>query len=67
MDMGRRLQAQGMTGRTSMHEDVLRGRKTEVDFILKPFVEKAETLGMASPTVRAVYRISKTVDQYLAA
>jgi len=67
MEMGRRLQAQGMTGRTSMHEDVLRGRKTEVDFILKPFVEKAETLGIASPTVRAVYRISKTVDQYLAA
>jgi 2-dehydropantoate 2-reductase len=67
MEMGRRLQAQGMTGRTSMHEDVLRGRKTEVDFILKPFVEKAEALGIASPTVKAVYRISKTVDHYLAA
>lgn len=50
-----------------MHEDVLRGRKTEVDFILTPFVEKAETLGIASPTVRAVYRIIKTVAQYLAA
>ncbi|MGH7963734.1 MAG: ketopantoate reductase family protein [Candidatus Binatia bacterium] len=50
-----------------MHDDVLRRRKTEVDFILKPFLDKAEMLGIDIPTVKAAYRTIKTQDQYLTA
>ncbi|MGH8009234.1 MAG: ketopantoate reductase family protein, partial [Candidatus Binatia bacterium] len=67
MEFGRKLREQGMRARTSMHDDVLRRRKTEVDFILKPFLEKAEMLGIAIPTVKAAYRTIKTQDQYLTA
>jgi 2-dehydropantoate 2-reductase len=66
MEFGRKLREQGMRARTSMHDDVLRRRKTEVDFILKPFLEKAETLGLNIPTVKAAYRTIKTLDHYLA-
>lgn len=67
MEFGRKLREQGMRARTSMHEDVLRRRKTEVDFILKPFLEKAEAFGIDIPTVRAAYRTIKTQDHYLTA
>lgn len=55
----------GYRGRTSMHEDILRGKKTEVDYILKPFVDKAAELGLDVPTVTACYRIIKVLDHYL--
>lgn len=66
-EMGRAMQAQGVRARTSMHEDVLRRRKTEVEDILRPFIDKAAALGLALPTVTAVYRIIRTLDHYLAA
>ena len=65
MQMGKRLESQGLKGRTSMHEDVARERKTEVDFILKPFIEKANELGLDIPVAHTVYRIIKTQDEYL--
>lgn len=55
----------GRSGRTSMHEDVTRGRKTEVDEIIKPFLVKADELGVEIPTAKAVYRIIKVLDNYL--
>lgn len=55
----------GRRGRTSMHEDVTRGRKTEVDEIIKPFLVKAAELNIEIPTVNAVYRIIKVLDNYL--
>ncbi|RLA12063.1 MAG: ketopantoate reductase family protein [Gammaproteobacteria bacterium] len=55
----------GRSGRTSMHEDVIRGRKTEVDEIIKPFLVKADELGIEIPTAKAVYRIIKVLDNYL--
>jgi 2-dehydropantoate 2-reductase len=67
LEMGRSLRERGMRARTSMHEDVLRRRKTEVEYILKPFLEQAETFGLSLPTVTAVYRIITTLDHYLAA
>jgi 2-dehydropantoate 2-reductase len=63
--LGERLKQQGMQGRTSMHEDVIRGKKTEVDFLLKPFLDKAAELGVAVPVLETVYRIIKTQDTYL--
>ena len=63
---GERMKAQGYGGRTSMHEDVVRGKKTEVDYIVKPFVDKGRELGIPVPTVAAAYRIIKVLDHYLA-
>lgn len=65
MKLGERLKQQGMRGRTSMHEDVIRGKKTEVDFLLKPFLDKAAELNLQVPVLETVYRIVKTQDAYL--
>ncbi len=50
--------------RTSMHEDILVGRKSEVDAIILPLVEQAEKLNVAVPTVLGAYRVIKTLDRY---
>jgi hypothetical protein len=47
IELGERFIREKRKARTSMHEDVLHRRKTEVDFIFKPFLEKARVL--ASP------------------
>ena len=52
-------------GTTSVHEDVRRGKKTEVDWIIKPFIDKGQELGVPVPTLTAAYRIIKTLDNYL--
>lgn len=62
---GRKLKAEGMKGRTSMHIDLTRGRKLEVDEIIKPFIDKADELGLSIPTVVAAYRTVKILDHYL--
>jgi len=64
--MGEELRARGSRATTSMHEDVLRGRKTEVEFILGPFVREGMKRGLQIPTLLAAYRIIKTLDVYLA-
>lgn len=63
--MGKQLQDSGYKGTTSMHDDVLRGRKTEADYIIKPFIDKAPELGLEVPTITACYRIIKVLDAYL--
>lgn len=60
-----RMREQGYRGRTSMHDDVLRGRKTEADWIIKPFIDKAPELGLEVPTITACYRIIKVLDEHL--
>lgn len=50
--------------RTSMHEDILARRKTEVDAIILPLLEQAERLGIAAPTVLGAYRVIKTLDAH---
>lgn len=65
MELGRGMQAQGYRGTTSMHEDVRRGKKTEVDWIIKPLIAKGLELGVPVPTLTAAYRIIKTLDNYL--
>jgi 2-dehydropantoate 2-reductase len=65
MALGRGMKEQKYAGRTSMHEDVLRGKKTEVDWIIKPFIEKSRELDVPVPTLTAAYRIIKTLDAYL--
>lgn len=65
MGYGNMMKERGYSGRTSMHEDVLRGRKTEADWIIKPFVDKGRELGVPVPVVTTAYRIIKVLDQYL--
>lgn len=65
MELGKQMRERGVRARTSMHVDLLAGKKTEIDFILKPFVEKAAELNIAVPTVTACYRIIKVLDHYL--
>jgi len=63
---GEGMKAAGLTGRTSMHEDVLHGRRTEAREILGPFIERADEHALAVPTLRAVHRIVMTVDDLVA-
>ena len=60
-----RAKASGVEGRTSMHEDFARGRKTEVDIILKPYIDKAKELGVDIPVLTTVSRIVKVQDANL--
>jgi len=50
--------------RTSMHEDVLAGRKCEVDEVIWPLIEAANRLGIPVPTAMGAYRVIKTLDHY---
>lgn len=50
--------------RTSMHGDVLGGRETELEIIVKPILDAAARLGVAVPTVLGAYRVIKTVEHY---
>jgi 2-dehydropantoate 2-reductase len=61
--LGRRMLESGVVGRTSMHEDVLRGRPSELDHCLGPFLDRAREVGLAVPTARATYRIIKARER----
>ena len=63
---GRRMLDAGVIGRPSLHVDLMRGRPTEVEYCLGPFLAQAERAGIEVPTVRAGYRIIRTLEQMLA-
>lgn len=63
---GQRMLDIGAVGRPSLHVDLMRGRPTEVDFVLGPFLAEADRLGLAIPTARAAHRIIRTLEQLLA-
>lgn len=51
--------------RTSMHEDLLAGRKMEVEEILGPLAAAAERLAVETPTFLAAYRVLSTINAHL--
>lgn len=51
-------------GRTSMHQDLCRRRKMEVDEILGPYLDKAKELAIEVPVLEHVFRIA-TVQNHL--
>lgn len=51
--------------RTSMHDDLVAGRRMEVDEVLGPLAEAAERLGVDAPTFLGAYRVLKTLNTYL--
>jgi len=70
MDVGvrfrERARASGETeGRTSMHQDLHRGRRMEVDIILKPYLDNAAELGIDVPVLQYVYGVAKVQDAFL--
>ncbi len=64
-EQGRRMLDQGVVGRPSLHVDLMRGRPTEVEQCLVPFLAEADRHGIAVPTARAGYRIIRTLEQML--
>ncbi len=65
MDLGRHMREQGFVGRPSLHDDLLRGRTTEVDYSLGAYLAEADARGVAVPTVRAAYRVVKSLEFWL--
>ena len=65
MALGKQMKDAGMHARTSMHVDLLAGKKTEIEYILTPFIEKAAEFNIEVPTLKACYRIIKILDYYL--
>jgi 2-dehydropantoate 2-reductase len=51
--------------RTSMHEDLIAGRKMEVEELLGPLVDAAHRLAVAVPTFLGVYRVLSTLNHHL--
>lgn len=65
-ERARRLEARGMTGvRISMLQDILRGRRTEVEETAGYVVRRAEALGVDVPGLRFAYRVVRGLDSYL--
>jgi 2-dehydropantoate 2-reductase len=62
---GQRMLEAGVIGRPSLHVDLMRGRPTEVEYCLGPFLAQAERAGISVPTARASYRIIRTLEQML--
>ena len=56
----------GVIGRPSLHVDLMRGRPTEVEYCLGPFLAQAARQDLPVPTLRAGYRIIRTLEQMLA-
>lgn len=63
MALGRTMAEQGVRGRPSMHDDLLRHRRTEVDESVGEFVAAATRLGVSAPTLTAAYRIIRGYEQ----
>jgi 2-dehydropantoate 2-reductase len=65
MELGSGMRAQGFVGRPSLHDDLLRGRETEVDYSIGAYLDEAEKYDTGVPTVRAAYRIIKSLEFWL--
>jgi 2-dehydropantoate 2-reductase len=67
MALGAQMRASGVIGRPSLHDDLLRGRTTEVDVLLAPFLEEAVKHNCPVPTTLAAYRVIKVLEEWLVA
>jgi 2-dehydropantoate 2-reductase len=66
MQRGANLERSGQTSvRISMLQDILRGRKTEVEETAGHVVQKAREAGIAVPNVEFGYRVVRGVESYL--
>jgi 2-dehydropantoate 2-reductase len=65
LNLGARFQNDKRPVRTSMHDDLVAGRKMEVDEVLGPLAEAATRLGVQAPTFMSAYRILAALNNYL--
>lgn len=65
MVLGKRFLDGSRPLRTSMHDDIVAGRKMEVDEVLGPIVDAGRRLNVPMPTFLAAYRVLKTLNVYL--
>jgi 2-dehydropantoate 2-reductase len=62
MQLGRSMAENGVRGRPSMHDDLLRHRTSEVEESIGEFVRAAERLGVAASALLAAYRIVRSYE-----
>ena len=62
--VGQAMLDAGQQIRSSMHLDVLNGRKTEIDYILGPYIDKARELDIAIPVAEYAYRVIQLQDKH---
>ena len=60
--LGTSMVENGVLGRPSLHEDIVRGKPTEVDDSLGAYLAAADQHGIAVPTARGAYRVIKTLE-----
>ena len=65
MTLGTNMISQGLFGRPSLHDDLLQGRPTEVDYSIGTWLREANVRGLNTPTVQSVYRIIKSLEYWL--
>lgn len=65
LGVARSMSKRGARSRTSMHEDLLRGRRTESEEIFRPLVDKARELRVSIPTFESVYRVMAVLNRHL--
>ncbi len=63
--LGAQMRSDGFIGRPSLHDDLLRGRTTEVAWSIGAFLEIADDRGIPVPTVRAAYRTIRSLEFWL--
>lgn len=63
--LGQRMQQHGHAVRTSMHDDLVAGRKMEVEEMFGPLVQTAERLNVSIPTFLGAYRVLSTLNDHL--
>jgi len=61
-NLGTTMVANGIIGRPSLHEDIVRGRPTEVDDGLGMYLDAADRHHVPVPTARGAYRVIKTLE-----
>jgi 2-dehydropantoate 2-reductase len=64
MALGEQMHAAGVRGLPSLHDDLLRGRTTEVDDCVGRFVAEAERVGVTTPTLRAAWRTIRALELF---
>ncbi|HUP75406.1 MAG TPA: ketopantoate reductase family protein [Acidimicrobiales bacterium] len=60
--LGTTMVANGVIGRPSLHEDIVRGRPTEVEDGLGTYLRAADAHHVDVPTARGAYRVIKTLE-----
>jgi 2-dehydropantoate 2-reductase len=65
ISLGDQMADAGVRGRPSLHEDLLRGRPTEVEDGIGRFLTEADRLGINVPTLRAAARTIRALEQFV--